>query len=114
MSTISGAPLPRILDEDGTLIFGPADLDSKAPAAVTYVIRGDGSDKALRLPKATAKNMGDNPLVLKVEKVGGDFLADVVLRPDAAAALRSSQAGDVLAQGRLFIIHTNSIDLSES
>jgi hypothetical protein len=36
------------------------------------------------------------------------------LRPDAAAALRSSQAGDVLAQGRLFIIHTNSIDLSGS
>ena len=113
-TSLQAALLPRILDEEGTLLFGPADLDSKAPAAVTYVIRGDSSDKTLRLPKATAKNMGDNPLVLKVEKVGGDFLADVVLRPDAAAALRSAQAGDVLAQGRLFIIHTNSIDLSGS
>jgi hypothetical protein len=111
-TSLQAALLPRIMTEDGKLLFGPADLDAKAAGAVRYVIRGDGGDKQLRLSKATVKNMGENPLVLKVEKVGGEFFADVVLRQDQADALRASKPGDLLAQGKVFIIQTNSIDAS--
>jgi len=113
-TSLQAALLPRILAEDGTLLFGPADLDEKAAAAVTYVVRGDGSDKSLRLPKAAAKMLGDKPLVIKVEKVGGEFLADVVLRPEQADRLRGAQPGELLGHGHLFILQTNSIDLSGS
>jgi len=113
-TSLQAALLPRIITEDGKLLFGPSDLDAKAAGAATYVIRGDGGDKQLRLSKPTAKNMGENPLVLKVEKVGGEFFADVVLRPEQADALRAAQPGDLLTHGRLFIIQTNSIDASES
>jgi hypothetical protein len=113
-TSLQAALLPRILTEDGTLLFGPADLDAKALFPAIYVVRGDGGDKKLRLPKAAGRSLGDNPLVIKVDKVGGDLLADVVLRPDQAEALRTAQPGDLLAQGRLFIIQTNSVDFAGS
>jgi hypothetical protein len=114
-TTLQAALFPRILDESGQVLVGPADLDSKAMASgspATYVVRGQGADKDVRLPKALAKTMGDNPLVLKVQKVGGEFFADVVLRPEQVEQLQAAQPGDLLSQGRLFIIQTTSVDVS--
>lgn len=113
-TTLQAAFFPRILAEDGTLLFGPADLDAKVSAPARYVVRGDGSRKKLRLPKSVARNLGDNPLILKVKKVGGEFFSDVVLRPDQVETLRQAQPGDLLSMGKFFIIQTRSIDVSES
>jgi hypothetical protein len=113
-TTLQAAFFPRILAEDGTVLFGPADLDAKTDAPARYVVRGDGKQKNLRLPKSVARNLGESPLVLKVQKVGGEFFSDVVLRPEQVEQLRQAQPGDLLAMGRLFIIQTQSIDVSNS
>jgi hypothetical protein len=115
-TTLQAALFPRLLDESGQVLFGPADLDEKAMAKgspATYVVRGQAEDKDLRLPKSLAKTMGDNPLVLKVRKVGGEFFADVVLRPEQVETLQAAQPGDLLSEGRLFIIQTTSVDVSK-
>ncbi|MCZ6833551.1 MAG: hypothetical protein O7F11_07380 [Acidobacteria bacterium] len=113
-TTLQAAFFPRILAEDGTLLFGPADLEVKIDAPARYVVRGDGSQKKLRLPKSVSRNLGDNPLIMKVLKVGGEFFTDVVLRPEQVEELRQAQPGDLLSLGKLFIIQTRSIDVSES
>ena len=113
-TTLQAAFFPRILAEDGTLLFGPADLEAKIDAPARYVVRGDGSQKKLRLRKSVSRNLGDNPLIMKVQKVGGEFFTDVVLRPEQVEQLRQAQPGDLLSLGKLFIIQTQSIDVSES
>ena len=85
-TTLQAAFFPRLLSEDGTLLFGPADLDAKTATPARYVVRGEGSNKKLRLPKTVAKTMGENPLVLKVNKVGGEFFADQQCLAKPAAA----------------------------
>ncbi len=97
-----------------SLLFGPGDLEDKIDGPARYVVRGDGSQKKLRLPKSVARNLGDNPLIMKVQKVGGEFFTDVVLRPEQVEQLRQAQPGDLLSLGKLFIIQTRSIDVSES
>lgn len=113
-TTLQAAFFPRILDEDGTLLFGPGDLADKIDSPVRYVVRGDGSHKKLRLAKKVAKNLGENPLVMQVRKVGGEFFSDIVLRPEQVEQLGQAQPGDLLSLGKLFIIQTRSLDVSES
>ena len=112
--SLQAALFPRILTEAGEVIYGPGVLDPKAlarGAGVHYVVRAeDTGKKKSGLPKDLAKIMGDNPLVVDIGKISGEFLADVVLRPEQVEQLRQAQVGDLLADGLVFILQTQSID----
>jgi hypothetical protein len=116
-TTLQAALFPRILAEGGEILFAPGNVDRKRlerGSPVTYVVRSDNPGKKSGLPKSVRRDMGDNPLVIKVERISGEFLADIVLRPEQEQRLREANVGDLLAQGRVFIVQTASVDLTQS
>jgi hypothetical protein len=116
-TTLQAALFPHVRNEAGEVLFGPADLDQRTldrGTPVTYVVRGESQGKKGGLSKTAQKEYGDNPLVIQVDKIAGEFLADIVLRPDNEKMLRDAQVGDLLAQGRVFIIKAASVDVSDS
>ncbi len=116
-TSLQAALFPRFLSEEGELLFGPGNYDPKAMdrgSPATYVVRSQETGKKAGLPKDLAKEFGDNPLVVKVGKIGGDFLADIVLRPEQVEALRQAGAGSLMAQGKIFILQTGSVDTTKT
>ena len=112
-TTLQAALFPRVLTEAGDAVYGPGVIDPKALTRISparYVVRTDEKRKKSGLRKSVAKEMGENPLVIKVGKIAGDFLADIVLRDDQVEQMRQAQVGDLLAQGLVFIIQAASID----
>ena len=97
---------------------GGSDEAEASPAKrgdpVTYVVPTENQGKKGGLSKTARKDYGENPLVIRVDKISGEFLADIVLRPDQEKILRDAQVGDLLAQGRVFIIKAASVDMTGS
>lgn len=116
-TSLQAALFPRVLTESGDLIYGPEVLDPGAlarGAPVRYLVRSeDTGKKKSGLSKALARAVGDNPLVIEVGKIEGEFLADIVLRQEQVAQLQQGQVADLLAEGLVFIIQTASIDATQ-
>ena len=114
-ATVFAALFPRILNEAGEVLYGPGDLTADgtrgSPTARYLVPLAEGA-KPAALDKDTAKLVGQKPLVVPVEKAGGEFYADVVVPAAAEATLRQANVGALLAQGRVFILLAKSIDVS--
>ena len=116
-TTLQAALFPHVLNEAGEVLYGPADLDQKAldrGDPVTYVVPTENQGKKGGLSKTARKDYGENPLAIRVDKISGEFLADIVLRPEHEKMLRDAQVGDLLAQGRVFIIKAASVDMTGS
>ena len=114
-ATVFAALFPRILNEAGEVLYGPGDLAAEgtrgSPTARYIVPLAEGA-KPAALDKDTAKLVGEKPLVVQVEKAGGEFYADVVLSAAQEATLKGAGVGALLAQGRVFILLAKSIDVS--
>ncbi|MFQ5718968.1 MAG: hypothetical protein ACE5IK_05425 [Acidobacteriota bacterium] len=116
-TSLQAALFPRVLTEDGQLVYDETVIDPKIVARVPvarYVVRAkDSGKKKSGLSKDVARALGDNPLVVKVNKISGVFLADIILGPDQVAQLREAHAGNLLAQGLVFILQTGSVDMTD-
>jgi hypothetical protein len=116
-TSLQAALYPRFLTEEGEVLFGPANYDLKAlsrTSPVTYVVRSADTGKGSGLSKTLARELGDNPLVVKVGKIAGDFLADIVLSPEQVEELRQASAGGIMAAGRIFILQAGSVDVTKT
>ena len=113
-TSLQAALFPRFRTESGELVYGPGLIDAKAlarGAAIRYVVRSDDTGKKKSgLTKDMARALGDNPLVVEIGKIAGEFLADIVLRDEQVEQLRQARVGDLLSQGLVFILQTRSID----
>jgi hypothetical protein len=116
-TTLQAALFPHVRSEAGELLFGPGDLTARTlerGRPITYAVRLEDPGKKGGLSKTVRREYGDNPLMIQVDKIAGEFLADIVLRPDDEKRLRDAGVGDLLAQGRVFILKAASVDLTDS
>ena len=88
---------PRVLDESGAELYGPAMLNDAARRLGGGAIYAKSLEAA---KKASAARIGDKPLT--VSAVGADG-ADVVISVADAAALKGKNLG-FLAEGRVLIL----------
>ncbi len=93
---VSPALAPRLLDEAGKELYGPAALGEAARKGSGVAAYARSLDSARR---DLAARLGDKPLVVKAVKAQG---ADLVLGADAAQALAARPA--FLAEGRVVIL----------
>lgn len=93
---VAPALAPRLLDEAGTELYGPAALGEAARKSAGVAAYARGLEAARRDLSA---RLGDRPLVVKAARAQG---SDLVLGPDAAAALAGRPA--FLAEGRVVIL----------
>jgi hypothetical protein len=93
---VAPALAPRLLDEAGKELYGPATLGETARKASGVAAYARGMDAARR---DLAARLGDKPLVVKALSVQG---SDLVLGATDAAALASGPA--FLAEGRVVIL----------
>ncbi|MFQ5669521.1 MAG: hypothetical protein ACE5HD_03250 [Acidobacteriota bacterium] len=115
-TSLQTALFPRVLDEAGEVLYGPGDLSAKAriqAAPVTYLVRSGAQVKRSGFTKKLAKDLGAHPLVLKVSKISGDFLADIVLRGGQEKRLAEAGVGDLLAAGKVYVLQTASADWTQ-
>jgi hypothetical protein len=87
---------PRLFDEGGKELYGPASLGEAARKGNGVAAYARSLDSARR---DLAARLGDKPLVVKAQAVLG---ADLVLGPEAAKALAGAPA--FLAEGRVVIV----------
>lgn len=93
---VAPALAPRLLDEAGHELYGPASLGEAARRGAGVAAYARSLDAARR---DLAARLGDKPLVVKAVEAQG---ADLVLGPEAAAALKDRPA--FLAEGRVVIV----------
>jgi hypothetical protein len=94
---VTPALAPRVLDESGNEVYGPAMLSEtgrKAGGGAAYAKDLEAAQKTL------AARLGDKPLVMKAVKVAG---SDVVISSADAASLAGKDLG-FLADARVVIL----------
>ncbi|MFQ5766476.1 MAG: hypothetical protein ACE5ID_00605 [Acidobacteriota bacterium] len=115
-TSLQAALYPRVFGAAGDLLYGPGDLSEKGWAkgsSATYLVPSQASGKKSGLPKALARRLGNNPLVLKVQKIKGILLADVELHEEQEQTLKDAGVGDLLAAGHVFFLQTASVDVTQ-
>jgi hypothetical protein len=93
---VAPALAPRLLDEAGNELYGPASLGEAARKGSGVAAYARSLDSARR---ELAPRLGDKPLVVKAVRAQG---SDLVLGADAAQALAGRPA--FLAEGRVVIV----------
>jgi hypothetical protein len=93
---VTPALAPRLLDEAGQELYGPASLGEAARKGSGVAAYARSLDSARR---DLAPRLGDKPLVVKAVRAQG---SDLVLGADAAQALAGRPA--FLAEGRVVIV----------
>lgn len=93
---VAPALAPRLLDEAGRELYGPASLGDAARRGAGVAAYAPGLEAARR---DLAARLGDQPLVVKAVRSQG---SDLVLGADAAQALAARPA--FLAEGRVVIL----------
>jgi hypothetical protein len=93
---VAPALAPRLLDEAGKELYGPASLGEAARRGNGVAAYARSLDAARR---DLAARLGDKPLVVKAVRAQG---SDLVLGADGAQALASAPA--FLAEGRVVIV----------
>lgn len=93
---VTPALAPRLLDEAGKELYGPASLGEAARRGSGVAAYARSLDSARR---ELAPRLGDRPLVVKAVRAQG---SDLVLGADAAQALAGRPA--FLAEGRVVIV----------
>jgi hypothetical protein len=93
---VAPALAPRLLDEAGQELYGPAALGEAARKGAGVAAYARSLDAARR---DLASRLGDKPLVVKAVRAQG---SDLVLGAEAAQALASRPA--FLSEGRVVIL----------
>lgn len=94
------AMVPKIYSEGGELIYGPGDVDN------SYLTRQGIAGYARSIDQARSnERVGENPMVVKAEKIRGENNCDVVIPVDEASKLmKASSDNDFLEECRVMFV----------